>query len=319
MTDANLHLGYYDPNYFVGGRMSLRPDLGDQALSGLAGQMGMSTTESAWGIHQVVNENMASAARIHIIERGYDPRNFSIVAFGGGGPTHGTAVARILGASKVIVPLAAGATAALGGLTAPFSFHVAQTRVTSFTEIDWDEINSLLSDMEERGRALLLEAGADASSIQVERMADMRLLGQYHEVRSPLPAGPLSDAAAAEIYEKFGNVYRSKYSYLPEGIDLEAVNWHVQAVAHVPKVSVKRHDEQPNTTPDVARKGTRNAFFGEDTGFVESAVYDRYKLVPGMVIEGPAFVEERESTTVLRPGDNARVDEYFNLLIEVGQ
>jgi len=317
VTDANLLLGYYDPNYFVGGRMRLHTEASERAVVALGESLGLSVTETAWGIHQLVNENMAAAARIHVIERGRDPRTFSLVAFGGGGPCHAMGVAQILGAREVIIPLAAGTTSALGSLAAPFSFDLLRSQVMPLARADWNGVNTLFAEIEAQGRMLLQGAGADAETIRVERTADMRMLGQLHEIRVPLPDGLLGPNAITAITENFYVTYRRQYRYANREIGLEFVNWHLRAIAHVPHVEIKAYEETAETA-EVARKDARPAYFAQAHAYLDCPVYDRYRLRPGMTMAGPAIVEERESTTVLRPGDYATVDRFLNLGVRVG-
>lgn len=313
VTDANLVLGYYDPAYFVGGRMQLYRAQAEQAIAALGTAIGLTITETAWGIHTLVNENMAAAARIHVIERGRDPRMFAIIAFGGGGPCHGTSMAHILGAKEVIIPLAAGTTSALGSLAAPFSFELSRSRVMALAKADWAMVNAAFGEMEAQGRHLLRDAGAQDADICYVRSADMRMLGQLHAVRVTLPDGALSDAASETIRESFYMTYLRQYRYANREIGLEFVNWNVRAIARVPQVEIRAHDTSAERSAGSAKKGMRPAYFAAPHDYVDTPVYDRYRLVPGMSVSGPAIIEERESTSVLRPGDCATVDRFLNL------
>ena len=193
VTDADLVLGYLDPSYFLGGAMQLDVAAAEQAIvENVAGHMGMTAVEGAWGIHHVVNENMANAARVHVIERGKNPRALPVIAFGGAGPVHGYAVAALLGSSELILPYGAGVTSAMGLLAAPLAFDFVRSHYGRFDELDWGKVNALFEEMETRGTELLVASGAGPTEIGHVRTADIRYVGQGHEVRVPVPGGTLS-------------------------------------------------------------------------------------------------------------------------------
>ena len=318
VTDADLLLGYLDPEYFLGGRMRLDPKVGANAMAGLAGRAGLSAVEAAWGINRVVAENMASAARIHIIERNKDPRNYALMAFGGAGPVHACEVARRLGVREVIAPLGAGVTSALGCLTVPLSFEGVRSLPALLSDTGWETVNSVFGEMEAQGRAMLTAAGVPADDVELTRTADMRLSGQIHEVQTPVPDGPLDAVSAERIAADFGDVYRELYGRRSLDIPIEVQNWRLQAMGPEPQVRLRRRATRPGADASTAHRGSRSAYFEAADGYVDCPVYDRYALEPGSVIEGPAIVEERESTAVLDPNDTARIDEWLNLTIEVG-
>src|SRR5947208_2709182 len=208
VTDANLVLGFYDPSFFLGGRMSLHRKAAMTAVGKLGDEIGLSAVEAAYGIHKVVTESMAAAARIHLVEKGKDPRRYTMVAFGGAGPAHAAGVARILGIREVIIPPASGAASCLGFLVAPLSFErVRSYPVRIAAGYDAAAINGILSELETEGRALLAEAGITGTQVVVERTADMRLVGQMHEINVPLPASAIGEASLGAIRTAFADVY----------------------------------------------------------------------------------------------------------------
>ncbi|MBV8839727.1 MAG: hydantoinase B/oxoprolinase family protein [Alphaproteobacteria bacterium] len=313
VTDANLVLGYYDPTFFLGGRMSLDRKAAMTAVGKLGDEIGLSAIEAAHGIHKVVTESMAAAARIHLVEKGKDPRAYAMVGFGGAGPAHAAGVARILGIREVIIPPASGAASCLGFLVAPLSFE----RVRSYPlriapGYDAAALNDILGTLETEGRALLAEAGITGAQVTVERSADMRLVGQMHEINVPLPAGAISEASLSAIRAAFADVYTKRYTSLYGEAAIEAISFRVRVVGPAPELSL----QQAGGAAPQKRKGSRQVWFGE--GFVEAAVYDRYALAPGDAIAGPAIVEEREATTVVPPGDRLRVDDNLNLRVAIG-
>ena len=287
VTDADLLLGYLDPSFFLGGRLTLDLDSAARALQEkIAGPLGLSLDEAAWGIHQVVNENMANAARIHAVERGLDPRNLPLFAFGGAGPVHALGVAASVGSPAVIAPTAAGVASAIGFLTAPIAFDFVRTRRMLLDELDADEAERLFREMETEGDALI--EGATH-----RRSADLRYVGQGHELRIDVGDAPLGEAFAAR--------YREVYGHEGPAVPVEVVNWRVVSSGPAPELDLTPAHE-PEGEP---RKGEREAYF--PGGRVTVAVFDRYALPAGSRIEGPAIVEERESTLVVPPGRTAEI------------
>ncbi|MCH7736488.1 MAG: hydantoinase/oxoprolinase family protein [Chloroflexi bacterium] len=318
VTDSDLALGYLDPDYFLGGRMKLDRKAGLRAIATLADAVGMEDHQVAAGIHEVVNENMAASARIHIIERNKDPRNYSMIAFGGAGPSHACGVARILGVKKVIVPLAAGVTSTVGCLAAPISFEEVRSLPGLLEDTDWAAVDRLFSEMEDSGAAMLREAGLPPESMELVRSADLRLVGQIHELNVTLPDWPLSGANVSHLEDRFHELYQSLYSRKNLNIPVQVQNWRL--LVRIPQREVKLQEQSPaaDADPKIALKGRRKAYFKESGGFVDCAVYDRYRLRAGHHIEGPAIIEERESTAVIGPNDAAEVDSFSNLVIDIG-
>jgi N-methylhydantoinase A/oxoprolinase/acetone carboxylase beta subunit len=202
VTDANLLLGYLNPDYFLGGRMKLNLVAAERAIVRVAKPLNLSPVEAAWGIHSLVNENMAAAARIHVIEQAQDPRKFALLAYGGGGPIHGAGVAHILNAPEVICPPSAGVASAIGLLIAPLSFELVQSFPTRWDGIDLGEVERILAELQSKGKALVGEAGV-GEGITVDRSADGRFVGQLHELTVPLPSEPLRREHTNQVSEKF--------------------------------------------------------------------------------------------------------------------
>lgn len=318
VTDADLVLGYLNPDYFLGGRITLDVDAAREALRRTAEPLGLDPVTAAWGVYSVVNENMAGAARVHIVEKNRDPRRYAMVAFGGAGPVHACRVARILGMPEVIVPQAAGAASALGLLVAPLSFDLSTSQPAPLDDVDWAEVNALYADMEQRARSLLVEAGVPEHAVAMARTAEMRLLGQVHEIIVPVPNGELGVAVVGRIAEDFTTEYKRLYSHLAEGNRIQVLSWRLSAAGPAPQVALGQAGAEGVTGgPERARRGERPAYFPETDGYASVPVYNRYQLAPGDVILGPAIVEERECTTVVGPGDVLRVDAYRNLVIAI--
>jgi 5-oxoprolinase (ATP-hydrolysing)/N-methylhydantoinase A len=313
VTDANLLLGYYDPGFFLGGRMALDRDAAEQALARVGAQLGLDAVGTAWGIHRVVTESMAAAARIHIVEKGRDPRHYAMVGFGGAGPAHAVGVARVLGVEKVLIPPASGAASALGFLSAPLSFETVRSHPLRLDAPDAAmQIEAVLASLSEDARTRLLQAGVAAAEITLHRSADMRLAGQLHEINVVLPDGPIDAAALPQILAAFEAAYASRYSSVYGGVAVQAINFRVRASGASPSLSVA---QAGLAAAGAALKGTRAAWFGN--GFVTTPVYDRYALAPGAQLAGPAIIEEREATTIIGPGDSLAVDAGGTLHITV--
>jgi N-methylhydantoinase A/oxoprolinase/acetone carboxylase beta subunit len=321
VSDANLVLGYLNPEYFLGGTIPLRADLAREAVSRLGDELGLSVEAAAWGIHRVVNENMAAAARVHIIERNRDPRDLVTIAFGGAGPAHACAVARILGSPRVIFPPAAGVASALGALVAPLAFTAGRTRMMRIDRADWDTVNRLYRELEAEAARELGLANVAPEQITYHRWAEMRVLGQYHEISVPLDNLQLEEASLPRIVEAFHDAYHRRYGRVLEGLPIEALHWRITATGPASPVNL-RAEKETSHAADEAIKGSRLACFPAgggrvDADFRETPVYDRERLLPGMTFSGPAIVEEREATGVIWPGDRARVDRYRAIVVEV--
>ncbi len=314
VTDANLLLGYYDPGFFLGGRMALDVAAAEAALTRVGASLGLDALETAAGIHRLVSENMAAAARIHIVEKGRDPRRYAMVGFGGAGPAHAAAVARILGVREVLIPPASGAASALGFLAAPLSFEQARSfsaRLDDAAGLAGAE--AMLAELTREVSALLAAAGTVAADIVVERSADMRLAGQLHEINVALPPGTLDEMAVSTLRAAFATAYAARYTEVYDGVPVEIVGLRIRARGRIPALSAR---EESAAAAGAALKGSRRAWF--EGGFVETPVYDRYALAEGAIIAGPAIVEERESTTIVPPGDTLAVAAGGMLRITVG-
>lgn len=317
VTDANLLLGYLDPANFLGGRMALRSERARQAVARFIMEpLGLGLDAAARGVHAIVNENMAQAARTHIIERNRDPRSLAMVAFGGAGPAHAASVARILGIRTVIVPLGAGVASAIGALTAPLAMPFTRTYMTTLEDCDWSVVHDLYQEMQAEAARALASLASEAALVET-RAVDLRFTGQYHELRVTIPEGLKLSAESRDALEAaFAARYREVYGRVPTGLGVEALNWHL--TVSVPRPAFRLAPE-PVGPPDPAPalRGERAVYFDDpEPGERRCPVYDRYRLAPGMRLAGPAIVEERETTIVVPPGWHAEVDAYRNLILE---
>lgn len=313
VTDADLILGLLNPDYFLGGKMVLDTAGADRAVWDLAQKLKMDLQRMAWGIHRMVDENMANAARVHAAERGIDIRGYTMVATGGAGPMHACGVAERLGVGAIIVPPAAGVGSAFGLMLAPISFHSARSYVARMEAIDFDRLNGLLAEMELAGVEVVREAGVEKNELEVERMADMRYVGQGHEIRISLPEGRLNVESLEAMQTAFEQEYTRIYRRICAGLEIESVHWRVRVSGPKPDLG-----EMPGATMATgdALKGQRDVVFNADVGPVSAPVFDRYRLEPGFATQGPAIVEEAESTTVAPPGWSLAVDAGGSLLLQ---
>ena len=313
VTDADVVLGYINPDYFAGGSIKLQAGVAARAIEErVARPLGLSLEDAAWGIHAIVNTNMELATRVVSIERGRDPRDLTLVAFGGSGPVHGCRLAQALGIPHIVLPASAGVTAAIGLLATEVRFDVARTYVRRLDAVDGAALDAMYDEMSAQAIAVVQES-AVAGDVMVARSADARYVGQGYEVTVPIPRGRLDAAALARVQASFHEVYAARYGYANPAEPVEVVTWKLSAVGGSPRIALAKAGAR---AADLRRKATRRAYFPEARGYTDTPVYDRYELAAGTSLTGPAIVEERESTTVLPPGVTATVDEYANLIAE---
>ena len=314
VTDADLALGYLDPDFFLGGKMSLDKNAALAAIGEkVGGPLDLDLLQAAWGIHQLANENMASAARIHAIERGRNVENFPVFAFGGAGPVHAFGVARILRSPRVIYPLGAGVMSAIGFLTAPLSFDFVRTFPGPLDHLDWAGASAVVGDMEAEGKAVLGRTIA-AEQVGFRRYADMRYRKQGYEIRVPIPDGPLDASRENDIRQRFEATYTEIYGHTVANTPIDVMSWRV--VAHGPKPALTLPTVKAGGT-GAAQKGTRAVYLPGAKGLAEVPVYDRYALAANSEFAGPAIVEERESTVVVNGPAAIRVDARNTLIVDL--
>ncbi|MGZ8211142.1 MAG: hydantoinase/oxoprolinase family protein [Burkholderiales bacterium] len=314
VTDADLLLGYLNPDFFLGGTIRIDPKAATAAFSELSRRTGMSVIDLAWGIHDIVNENMASAARVHIASRGRDPRHYTLMATGGAGPVHAYHVARKINVRQAICPPAAGVGSAMGLLMAPARIDRVGSMVSLLDELDWKAFEEAYRALEADAAAVLSRAGADMSGYDVKRLADVRYFGQASEIVVGLPPGPYTAASRDAIAHAFEKLYRELFVRTPPHVAIQVVNLRVSVSAPVPGGGMALRGSRSGTLEE-AQKGRRRVYFRDAGGFVESAVYDRYRLPVGAKFTGPAVVEEKESTFVVGPGAACEVHSSGSLVV----
>lgn len=238
-----------------------------------------------------------------------------MIAFGGAGPVHAEQVARKIGLKRVIAPLGAGTLSALGILVAPPALDFTHAYVSRLDAIDWDRLNTIFEDMERRGMEVLRDAGVKPDDMRFIRKADMRYIGQGYEIGVEIPGGKLHSEDAERIEDAFWQEYRRLYGRSIENVALEGVTWRVWAQGPVPAMKLSGAGERPAGSTGSPKKGTRDVYFPAKKEYMETDVFDRYRLNPGDRIDGPAIVEERESTVVVGPDSTCHIDVHGNLII----
>ena len=319
VTDADFLLGYLNPQYFAGGEVRVDVEAARRAIEGVARRVGLSQIDVAWGIHDVVNENMASAARVHIAERGRDPRDYALLCTGGAGPVHAWGVALKLGLRQIICPPAAGVASALGLLVAPARVDRVATVGIRLDRDSPVALEQAFRQLEDEARAVMADTGLKLEAATVARLADGRFLGQGFDLVVDVPPGPYADTTESRrrLTGAFETAYREKFALTPPDVPIEFINIRVAVRAPVAGAEVTVHGEADGAGNAV--KGARPAYFAERGGFVETTVYDRHRLTPGDEIRGPAVVEEEGSTLVIGPGGAARVAASGNLVVTLPQ
>ena len=318
VTDANLVLGYIDPDYFNGGAMQLDLDSAKAGILKHIGEpLGLQAAEAAWGIYTIANANMERAMRIVSVERGRDPRKYAMIAFGGAGPLHACRLAHVIGIPKVIVPHGAGVGSAIGLLEANGKLDHSVTRVARLSSGVEEMAIDIYADLEARLRRDLDRLRGKTKPIWA-RFAYMRYAGQGHEIRVDLPDGAFDATFAEQAAARFQDAYRKIYGYRDHNAGIEVVDWYLTVT--LPNAGADARERQ--ALPDkkgMAKRASRKAYFPEIGGFVDCAVYDRYALASDEVVTGPAIIEERESTVLVLPGDHACMSAHGNLIIMVGK
>jgi len=321
ISDANLVLGYLDPERFAGGRMTLDVDAATNAVAEqIAAPLGLSVLEAAWGVHTVANATMERAMRSMSIEKGRDPRDYALVAFGGAGPVHAAGLARALGVSHVIVPHGAGVGSAVGMLEAQPQLTVSLSMPIA---LDAGGSDAAIAECYERLRANASQAGG-ADAIAERRHGYLRYAGQGYELRVELPQGPIDAGFGVEVAKRFHAAYEAEYGYSEPASSVEAIDWYL--TLDLPGAT--RESGDPVSDGDASAMGSadsagiRQAFFpdGITVGsgqLVDCPTFERASLAPGAAVTGPALITDPESTILVPPGDRASVNTAGHVVIDV--
>ena len=317
VTDANIVLGYLNPNNFIGGRFKIEPKLAAEVITErIAKPLGLTLQQAALGIIRVVCTNMEVGLRLSFVERGLDPRVFALLAFGGGGPVLGTRVAKDIGIPRVIVPPYPGISCAMGLLQTDVKHYYLQTRMASLGRVSTDELNKIFAQLEERARREAVQEGFDPKAIKLQRQFDLRYPFQGYELTVDCQNEDLRDSDKAKIRTDFDTLHKEVYGTAATGEIPDVVNIRVMSIAEVAKLDLPELPRGDKNPKPVSR---RPVLFEDRDGYIDTPIYDRTQLGFGSVIMGPAVIEQLDSTTVVLPGQKAEVERYGNIIIEIGK
>jgi N-methylhydantoinase A len=312
VTDANVVLGHLPPS-LLGGEMALDAGAARAAVQTIADAMGLETVEeAAEGILAIVNENMAGALRLVSVQRGHDPRDFALVAYGGAGPLHANAVAKLMGSFPVVVPPAPGLLCAIGDLVADFRDEFAQTYIRLVAEASGADVAGILDQLGTRAREWLQGEGIPAEARRISYVADMRYHRQGYEIPVALDPDEVRADGLADLEERFNRLHEQLYGFRMPGTASEIVNLRAVGFGAVPMPEL-RSGTLSHPDPAAAVVDEHDVIF--DGQSVRTTIYERAKLEPGAAFTGPAIVTEFDSTTVVLPGYDATVDTNYNILI----
>jgi N-methylhydantoinase A len=316
VSDANVVLQTLNPAQLLGGRMHIRPDLARAAIDRIAARLEIDALTAAQGIIAVVTANMARAIRVISVQRGHDPRDYTLVAFGGAGPLHAARLAAELDIHRVLVPRNPGILCAMGLLLADLRADFAATRLMALSSPVIGEIEAIVADLQRRCAAWFADAGIETKDRRVGLSVDMRYAGQNYELSIPLAAGPVTRVTIDELAAGFAAAHQRLYGFVAKDEPIQLVTLRAEATGIVRKAELR---PTADAGPDAraAEFGRRNVWLRETGAFVSCPLYDRDRLCAGNHIEGPAIVEQMDATTLIVPGATATVDRYLNLLLEL--
>lgn len=312
VTDADIVAGRVDPNGFAGGSIALKPEMATEALLGDIGEgLDLDGPMAAFVVSEMVDENMANAARVHAIERGKTIDARAIVAFGGAGPVHAARLAEKTGVGRIVVPINAGVGSAIGFLHAPMAYEIARSRYMALPGFDADGASALLAEMSDEATAMVRRGAADAELTETRRV-EARYTGQGHEIVLDLPLRPLAETDGPDLLARFEAEYAARYGRAVPGIGVELLNWTVSVTAPSAAASAV---EPVSRRIEVTPSGHRDLFDAARQSFVDTPVYARAELEPGSHFSGPALIVEDQTTTVAPSGFDVEIDARFNIVM----
>lgn len=315
VTDANIVLGYLHPEHLLGGKVRVDRQRAVDAIEALGRRAGLSTLQMAEGIIRIINTKMEEGIRQVSTERGYDVRDFALVAFGGAGPVHAAALGADLGISTVIIPPAPGVSSALGLVMVDLRHDYVTSRIRPLIGLGLEELSGMLDGLTRQARAEFLADGFQDSELRVDYFLDLRYQGQGYELTIPLaPGAEITEAALADLRRSFDELHEQLYGHSAVNQPVEAVNYRARITVSVPKFTLEP-EPLVGGLPASALAGTRQVCFSAARGYEPCPIYDRRRLQPGQQVRGPAIVDQFDSTTVILPGQTATVDGYRNLII----
>ncbi len=318
VTDANLVLGRLDERDFLGGGMRLDTAASRRVVAALAEQLGLPLNDTAEGVLTLINSNMANAIRSRTIQKGIDPRGFTLVAFGGAGPLHGAEVAQILDIPEILVPPFPGITSAMGLLTTDLKYDLVRTQFQVSGAVDLSKLNRNLWEMEAELHQQFIADRVPAERVVYSRNGDLRYVGQGYELKIPLPAGEISPEALEDVWQAFHRRHTAEYGHAFESSPIEIVNVHVTGTGRMPKLRALRAPEGGSLEQAKIRVGSCVFQVEGELASYDTTFYQRTKLPAGVPVAGPAIVVQRDSTTLIPPRANAEVDHVGNIIIRLG-
>jgi N-methylhydantoinase A len=317
VTDANIVLQVLNPTHLLDGRMEVRRDLAEQAIAEMAERLGLGVMETAQGILSVVTANMARAIRVISVQRGHDPRDYALMAFGGAGPLHAARLAKELEITRILIPRNPGILCAMGLLLTDLRADFAATRLIPLIADAGPAIDAALSPVEAQAEDWFDSEDIVSDRRRLIRTVDMRYEGQNYELPIPIPDGPITAGTLTALEQGFADAHERMYGFVAEGEQVCCVTFRVEALGLVPKAALPQRPLGPADASG-AVTGKRDVWFPEaGGGFVSTPVYARTALVPGMAFTGPAIVEQMDTTTMIPPQASVRVDAFENLILEL--
>ncbi|MCZ6771502.1 MAG: hydantoinase/oxoprolinase family protein [Proteobacteria bacterium] len=317
-TDANVVLGYINPDYFLGGRREINVELSERAIENLiAKPLGLTVPGAAHGIFRLINNNMVDAIRVVSIERGIDPRHYSLVVGGGAGAIHAGMLGRTLGMKTAIIPRYSGVFCSVGMIVSDVRHDYMQAFATNTERFDLEGANKVIADLERKALDDMIEEGFPEGEVTLTRFADAKYPAQIHELTVPLKAdGPLTEAHIGDMAEAFHDLHERMFSYSVRESSVDLFHWRV--IAHR-AVQSPQTPELPVTGEPVTtvQKGTRRVYFGDIDEYRDTNIYDGDRLNRGMMITGPAIVEQQNTTIVVFPGQKLEVNAYGDFVLEL--
>ncbi len=317
VTDANLIIGRLNPNYLLNGKMKIYRELAEKTLkSKICEETGLDVEEAAIGIIEIANSEMAKILRIVSVERGNDPRIFSMVAFGGAGPMHACPLAEELEISRIIIPLNPGLFSALGLLTSDLSYSFSKAVMEKISEVEPEKLEEIFTEMEEKGRELLAREGIPEEKMVYLRKTDARYLGQSYELTVSVPK-PITEKNLESVKNYFHKRHKAVYGYSVEEEEVELVNARLTAIGKLGKPKLKEKNSIVNRRVNVQPEMKRPVFFEGTEEYLDCPIYLREKLPPGFSLEGPAIFEQYDTTTVIYPKWEAKIDKFGNVILNL--
>ena len=319
VTDANVVIGVLDPNHFLGGRMKLNKAKAERALEEkIAGPLRLSLLEAADGVLDIINVKMEEAIKAVSSQRGYDIRDFTLVAFGGGGPMHAGRIALDLGIPTVLIPLTPGVHSALGLLMSDVKHDYVRSKLAGLNELDLDEVNGLFAQLTEQAKADLVAEGFLDAEIRLDAFLDLRYAGQGYELTVPCPAPPLKKSDLELMRQRFDTQHEQASGHKAETEPVELVSLRLISYGLVPQAKLTPAKATGRKLAE-AKTGERRIYFGKEHGTLNCQIYTRDPLEPGHKISGPAVIEQLDTTTVIHPEQEGTVDNYRNIIIKETQ